>query len=121
MNVELSRVTCLLKEHREKPGRAPELRAEMGRLNVLYQKGRISEEYYDGQYSMLERELEKEESGRGKKVEERISRLNREFSGNWREMYHLLDCRHKNAFWKRTVKEITVDEETHKLNGFSFF
>lgn len=121
MNVELSRVTCLLKEHREKPGRAPELRAEMGRLNVLYQKGRISEEYYDSQYSMLERELEREESGRGKKAEERISRLNREFSGNWREMYHLLDCRHKNAFWKRTVKKITVDEETHKLNGFSFF
>lgn len=96
------------------------LRAEMDRLNIMFRKGRISEETYDTEYGVLEKKL-KEEQEKNKVVSvEDYAHIREEFSGNWKDLYQKLDDEHKRAFWRRTIKEIRFDEITHKISGFQF-
>lgn len=96
------------------------LRAEMDRLNLLYQKGRITDEYYESQYDILERKL-KEEKEKNQIVSiEDYQPIIERFSGNWQELYSHLDSEHKNMFWKKYIKEIDIDKNTHKISGFKF-
>ena len=96
------------------------LRAEMDRLNLLYQKGRITDEYYDSQYDSLERKL-KEEKERNHIVSiEDYQPIIERFSGNWQELYSHLDPEHRNMFWKKYIKAINIDPDTHKISGFQF-
>ncbi len=103
-----------------KISKAPAIRAEMDRLNILFQKGRVTAEYYDSQYTALEKDLRKESEDTRAYDLEKYKKLREEISGDWRELYEMLDAAHKNAFWKRIVKEIHVDKDTHKISGFSF-
>lgn len=96
------------------------IRAEMDRLNILYQKGRISDEYYDSQYDMLQRKLDEEISNNRIVSVEDFEPIIRRFSGNWRELYEKLDMEHKRMFWRKYIKEIYIDADTHKLSGFNF-
>lgn len=119
---ELNTVICTLEKSaaRESVSQAPSIRAEMERLNTLYQKGRISEEYYESQYDKLENELRiAQESTKVERIE-KYQALEREFAGDWIALYKKLDAAHKNVFWKRIVKEIKIDKDTHKVCGFSF-
>lgn len=119
--LQLDTIIChLQKQPSKKINRIPEIKAEMQRLNILFQKGRISDEYYDSQYTLLESALEKESSENTEADLRHFMKLKKEFSGNWLELYRMLDARHKNAFWKRIIKEITFDKETHEISGFSF-
>ena len=44
---------------RKKKGRDPQqVKAELERLNLLFQKGRVSYEYYEKEYDSLEKELQ---------------------------------------------------------------
>lgn len=96
------------------------IRAEMDRLNILYQKGRITDDYYDSQYSLLEEKL-REEKERNQIVSvEDYQPIIKRFSGDWQELYSRLDSEHKNMFWRKYIKEINIDQETHKLCGFKF-
>lgn len=98
----------------------PRIQAEMERLNRLYQKGRISEEYYDMQYDALEEKLKECQAS---DVSEKLAayrRIEQEVTGNWMEIYGKLDYEHKNAFWKRIIEGIYFDKETRKISGFSF-
>lgn len=94
------------------------LRAELDRLNTMYQKGRISEEYYDNQYLSLSAQLDDLK----KKVitVESFTPIQKVFSGNWRAVYDDLDAEHRNAFWKSVIKEIHLDMNTRKIAGFQF-
>lgn len=96
------------------------IKAEMERLNLLFQKGRITEKYYDEQYELLEKKLE-EESGRQTIISlEAYMSIKEQFSGDWINLYHKLNAEHKRAFWKKLIKEIYIDPETHKICGFDF-
>lgn len=119
--LELNNVICRLqnKTSAVKTSRAPEIKAELERLNIMYQKGRITDEYYETQYTELERALAKELDTGTEDIEHYI-RLKKEFSGNWIDLYNMLDPAYKNAFWKRIIKQITFDETTHKVSGFYF-
>ena len=118
--IELSEVICRLQNKSvDRIDRTPELRSEMDRLNVLFQKGRITEEYYDEQYTILEEKIKSERDASHENVE-RYVKLKEEFAGNWIEIYNMLDAAHKNAFWKRIIKNISFDKNTHKITGFSF-
>ena len=86
----------------------------------MYQKGRISEEFYDVEYERLQSEISKCTSSVSADVLSRYSELLNTFSGNWLEMYQTFNDEHKQAFWKSTIKEIYVDKNTHKLCGFKF-
>lgn len=102
-------------------GQGEKIRMEMNRLNLLFQKGRISETYYDEQYDLLEKKLNETETLiELEPVIRKYENLRKEIAGNWQELYEQLNAKHKNAFWKRIIKEIAIDKDTHKICGFSF-
>ena len=95
---------------------------EMNRLNVMYQKGRITDTFYDSQYELLERKLAELSSLRDiKQTIEKRENLLSFFQGNWIDLYNSLDAANKKVFWRKYIKDIQVDRETHKLCGFHFY
>lgn len=100
--------------------KTPMLEAEMNRLNILYQKGRISDEYYDSQYLQLENKINNEHKKRKDFELESYKQIESTLTAGWYEVYKSLDINHQKTFWKRILREITIDKETHKINGFSF-
>ena len=103
-----------------KKNSASNIQAEIDRLNILFQKGRISEDYYDSQYEMLSGKLCQIQNEANATNIKTYEKLQRTFSGDWLEIYRGLDNAHKNAFWKSTIKSIEIDPDTHKLKGFHF-
>lgn len=98
----------------------PALKAELDRLNLQFQKGRISEEYYDSQYELISEKIRQCEGDLKCISIDSYRDLIRTFSGNWMEVYADLDKGHKNTFWKSTIRSIEIDPETHKIKGFNF-
>ena len=76
-------------------------------------------DYYDEQYEKLERRLSEEEQTDIVHLES-YQKIEKLLSGNWQNIYNQLDYAHKKTFWKRIIKEIYVDENTHKICGFEF-
>lgn len=108
------------RQHTQKQDQSESIRKEMDRLNLLFQKGRITESYYDEQYETLDRKLaEYAQKDRCVSLES-YKALITAFSGNWQELYLNLDKTHKQAFWKSTIKDIQIDPETHQISGFNF-
>lgn len=98
---------------------SPRIRSEMQRLNSIYMKGRISEDEYDRQYELLENQLKNEQQKHDECLED-YSHIIKAFSGNWLDIYKSLDPEHKNAFWKKVVKEIVLSKDTHKIDHICF-
>ena len=96
------------------------IRKELDRLNILFQKGRISESYYDEQYDLLEQKLK--ECGDTENIVplSAYDSLLAAFNGDWQEIYMKLDKSHKQAFWKSTIRSIEIDRDTHQISGFNF-
>lgn len=92
--------------------------AELNRLNNMYQKGRISEDYYDSQYSLLSGQLDDLDTNII--TVESFAPLQKIFSGDWKAVYEELDAEHRNAFWKSIITEIRLDMKTRKISGFQF-
>lgn len=95
------------------------IRSEIERLNNIYIKGRISEVDYDRQYALLEHRLEEERKLQSESFAD-YKCLEKLFSGNWLDIYNKLDAEHKNAFWKKIIKEIIIDCDTHKICDIIF-
>ena len=97
------------------------IHSEISRLNLMFQKGRISESYYEEEYERLKK---KEETLIApvdlNDLIQKYEQVRMKISGNWIELYHKLDIEHKNAFWKSFIKSIHIDKDTHKICGFSF-
>lgn len=104
---------------RKEADQTPRIRAEMDRLNNIYMKGRISEQEYDRQYELLEGRLKEEAQKRTERVED-YEHILKAFSGNWLDIYQALDAEHKNAFWKKVLKEIVLSKDTHKVDHVCF-
>lgn len=96
------------------------IQKEIDRLNILFQKGRITEKYYDEQYEALDKRLSLCEQEEKCISLEAYRDLIKAFSGNWQDLYYNLDKAHKQAFWKSTIKDIQIDKETHRICGFNF-
>lgn len=119
---ELNRKIYTIKNGKKKeprPDQEPRIHSEMNRLNNIYMKGRISEEEYDRQYESLESRLKEERLRKAERAED-YSHAVKVFSGNWLDIYNSLDPEHKNAFWKKIVKEIILSKETHKIDHIVF-
>lgn len=120
LNQELAEIEFSQKQRSRNINDTEMIRTEMDRLNILFQKGRITENYYDEQYEILEKKLS-EADGISKCVSlESYRDIIRAFSGNWQDLYHKLDKSHKQAFWKSVIKDIQIDKDTHKICGFNF-
>lgn len=96
------------------------IQAEIDRLNLQFQKGRISEEYYDSQYEILAEKLKQCQHASEISDIETYERPQNSFRGDWKEIYANLDNAHKNAFWKSIIKSIEIDPDTRKIKGFNF-
>lgn len=96
------------------------LKDELNRLNVMYQKGRIQEGYYESEYKRLSASISSLEDNVLEAKQKKIISVSKKFSGDWVRLYEKLDNSHKRAFWKQIIEEITVDSEARKISGFKF-
>lgn len=87
---------------------------ELERLNNMFLKGRITEEYYDKEYERISELISKNENHRD--IEEKKKKLIQTFSGSWKEAYLSLDKLHKKLFWRSVIKEIIVDENMNVVD-----
>ena len=90
----------------------------MERLNLLFQKGRVSPDYYENQYEKLERSLRYESKRQEALPMQPPAKEEKTVSGNWKTLYKLLDYEHRKCFWRSILAEITIDRETHQICGF---
>ena len=89
--------------------KANKLKAEMDRLNMMFRKGRISEEEYDTDYLKLEKQLKKLD------IEETppkrdLDGLKGILESDYRTIYSQLTKENKKAFWRNTIREFSFDE-----------
>lgn len=96
------------------------LRKEMERLNLLFQKGRISFEYYDTEYNRLEEEYVHSSNPCQQKEEARNTRYIEELlQTDFRQMYNSLSLENRRSFWRSTIQEIYLnDDNTIKAVDF---
>lgn len=102
-------------------------RAELERLNLQFQKGRISEKYYDEQFELLTRKINGNDPGEHMSSggislfgKSQIAKSPHSFTGNWMQIYENLDKAHKNTFWKSIIRSIHINPDTHLICGFDF-
>lgn len=102
--------------------RAAALLAERERLNLLFQKGRIGEAYYEAQYALLSEKLNAcAPAAPSQKSAGMPAILEGGLADGFPALYRLLDAAHKKAFWKEILQSISVHPQSHKINGFLFF
>ncbi len=120
LNNDIMRLKTLIERDNKKHD-VSAVKKEIERLNTMYQKGRITDEYYDKQYDELSKKL----SVFSKAVDAEKVLVKREasldfFKGDWLHLYNALTPENKQVFWKTHIKEIYVDPNTHLLCGFIF-
>ncbi len=96
------------------------LKDELTRLNTMYQKGRISEDYYEAEYQRLQSDISGSQDREIQAKQQKLISASKKFRGNWKELYTKLDNSHKRAFWKQIIEEINVDPETRQISGINF-
>ena len=96
------------------------LQKELNRLNILFQKDRITEDYYDEQYHTVSEKLKMYKRITDDTPNRSLVPLFEAFSGGWQEAYKQLDIEHRQAFWHDKIECIYINPDTHKLCGFKF-
>ena len=122
LNLELLQIkTKEQEEKQKKPASNPvKIMNEINRLNLMYQKGRIDDEYYDKQYAILNEKLSAAQQPQEHRTIENYTSIMETLNDGWYEMYKKLDITHKKAFWKGIIKEIYIDKESRQICGFKF-
>ena len=109
------------KGSKEEPSKEiDKLKKELHRLNLMFQKGNIEEDYYDKQYEELSFKIKEYENLLKDISETTYKPLFDAFTGNWQAAYNRLDKEHKRAFWHDKIKGIYLNPDTHKICGFDF-
>lgn len=93
-------------DHRKK---MEDLKKEMDRLNKMYRKGRIEEDEYDEEYSILAKNLKKLEAD-APPPQKDLSAIKKIAESDYRTIYEALDRPHRKAFWRNIIKEFMIDE-----------
>ncbi len=83
------------------------INAEMSRLNLLFQKGRIDFEYYNEEYSRLEQELKEQEAVIA--IKEDYSHIEGLLADDFIQSYHSLTESNKQVFWHEIIERIYVE------------
>lgn len=87
---------------------------ELERLNTMFLKGRIDENYYDTEYLRLTEIIAQNKALTQAQSHNMIAK--EVFCANWKEMYNELDKLGKKLFWKNVVKEIIVDDNMNVID-----
>lgn len=108
----VSNLDMNVREHEEKKkafvDKEKKYKQELERLNTMFLKGRITEEYYDTEYLRLNELISQNlaitaSEGHSKPLQDI-------FFENWIEVYRSLDRLHQKLFWRDCIKEIVVDK-----------
>ena len=89
------------------------IKKEMARLNSMYRKGRIDDDEYDKEYAILEKDLKNLKAMERPQEEKDLTVLKELVESDYRTLYEALDKPHRKAFWRKIIKEFTVDENKH--------
>ena len=89
-------------------------RAELYRLNTMFLKGRISEEYYDTEYLRLNDLISQYEAS--SQSHDSVKHLQEVFVSDWKEMYKDLDKLHRKFFWRDVIRQIIVDDNMNVID-----
>ena len=74
----------------------------------MYRKGRMEEEDYDEEYSVLEKQLKVLQAE--KPMERNLEGIKELLESDFRTIYNALNPEHKKAFWRKTIKEFKLTE-----------
>ena len=88
--------------------------AELDRLNTMFLKGRISEEYYDTEYLRLNDLIAQYEAS--SQSHDSVKHLQEVFVSDWKEMYKDLDKLHRKFFWRDVIRQIIVDDNMNVVD-----
>lgn len=83
------------------------INAEMSRLNLLFQKGRIDFDYYNDEYSRLDQELN--ELDAVITINEDYSHIEELLSNDFIQNYNSLTETNKQVFWHEIIEQIYVE------------
>lgn len=85
--------------------------SELDRLNVLYQKGRVSWDYYTEEYDRLEKEMD--ELNATKPTTERdFTYMEEILATDIKSIYAELSLESRRSFWRSTIKEIYLNKDS---------
>lgn len=97
------------------------IKAEMERLNLMFRKGRISEEEYDTDYMKLEKRLNALDIDVAP-PQRNLDALKGLLETDYMGLYQQLTKENKKAFWRNTIKEFGIDEHKKvKAESIIFF
>lgn len=85
------------------------LKAELDRLNVMFRKGRISEEEYDTEFYKLDKKIKEIDIDEKPPVRD-LGALKELLEVDFRGLYSQLTKENKKAFWRKFIKEFSIDE-----------
>ena len=88
--------------------------AELDRLNTMFLKGRISEEYYDTEYLRLNDLISQYEAS--SQSHDSVKHLQEVFVSDWKEIYKDLDKLHRKFFWRDVIRQIIVDDNMNVID-----
>lgn len=87
-----------------------QIHAELERLNLMFQKNRITVDYYDTEYARLDQELN-EQTGVEKIVSKDYSYLENVLENGLDSMYSSLSMENRQAFWRHIIDQIHISGE----------
>lgn len=112
---EMSDFSTRLEEKRvktkEKTVDLSKLKEEMERLNKLYIKGRIEEDFYNKEYERLQKEISLGKSEITNKPKYNIENFKEIFPTDWKEKYVKLSREIKRNLWKEIISSIEINNE----------
>lgn len=101
-------------EKKHSTNNATKYREELDRLNTMFLKGRISEEYYDTEYLRINDLIG--QYGDSRRSHDSIKHLRDVFVSDWKEMYKDLDKLHRKFFWRDVIRQIIVDDNMNVID-----
>lgn len=96
------------------------LLAELDRLNIMYQKGRISTEKYDSEYERVSSQIKALTVEALPTPKRSYDELEAVLCSGWREMYDHLTRENKRAFWRSIVSEIHLNTDNSFVKSVDF-
>lgn len=103
-----------------KKGKNPErIQEELERLNILFQKGRVSYDYYEKEYARLEKELYETSIIDFQPSKADPDTLRQILNGDFKQVYDALSLENRQAYWRGIIKEIVLTKE-HQIDHVIF-
>lgn len=110
------------KQPDEKVINVNDYRKELDRLNNMYQKGRISEEKYDAEYTRISDILKEQDEKvlHFPTTTKSFERIKQTLSGSWISIYQSLDRENKRAFWRSIIDSIECNIDSGTIKNVNF-